>query len=75
MRNRRHQRIRRKVVGTAERPRLAVSRSLKHIAGQIIDDERGVTLVGISSRYVDGAAAPPAARDAATAPEATAPAR
>ena len=49
MRARRHARIRRKVSGTADRPRLAVSRSLKHVAGQIIDDVRGVTLLGIRS--------------------------
>jgi ribosomal protein L18 len=49
MRLRRHLRIRRKVTGTSERPRLAVHRSLKHVVGQIIDDSRGVTLVGVSS--------------------------
>jgi ribosomal protein L18 len=49
MRRRRHLRIRRKVAGTAERPRLAVHRSLKHVIGQIIDDTRGMTLVGVSS--------------------------
>jgi ribosomal protein L18 len=48
-RARRHNRIRRKISGTAERPRLAVSRSLKHVTGQIIDDSRGVTLVGVCS--------------------------
>jgi ribosomal protein L18 len=49
MRERRHRRIRRKVSGSAERPRLAVSRSLKHVAGQLIDDAAGVTLLGIRS--------------------------
>jgi large subunit ribosomal protein L18 len=45
----RHRRIRNKISGTAERPRLCVYRSLKHIYAQIIDDERGHTLVGVSS--------------------------
>jgi large subunit ribosomal protein L18 len=43
-RRRRHRRMRRKVVGTAERPRLNVFRSLKHIYAQVIDDGRGHTL-------------------------------
>lgn len=46
---RRKKRVRRKVNGTIERPRLAVNRSLKHIYAQIIDDENGVTLVHASS--------------------------
>ena len=44
-----HRRIRRKVRGTAERPRLAVFRSLAHIYAQIIDDSRGRTMVSASS--------------------------
>jgi large subunit ribosomal protein L18 len=44
-----HKRIRRKVSGTAERPRLAVFRSVKHIYAQVIDDAKGVTLVAASS--------------------------
>ena len=48
-RQRRHQRLRKRVVGTAERPRLNVFRSLKHIYAQIIDDERGHTLVAAST--------------------------
>jgi large subunit ribosomal protein L18 len=44
-----HQRIRRKLQGTAERPRLAVFRSLAHIYAQIIDDAQGKTLVSASS--------------------------
>ncbi|MFN2432862.1 MAG: 50S ribosomal protein L18 [Gemmatimonadota bacterium] len=58
MRQRRHDRIRRKVSGTEERPRLAVSRSLRHVSGQIIDDSRGVTLVGINTRDLEGNAPP-----------------
>jgi len=42
-------RIRQNVVGTAVKPRLAVFRSLKHIYAQLIDDERGVTLLQVSS--------------------------
>lgn len=45
----RHMRIRNHIVGTAERPRLNVFRSLKNIYAQIIDDEQGVTLVAASS--------------------------
>jgi large subunit ribosomal protein L18 len=48
-----HKRIRRKVQGTAERPRLAVYRSLNHIYAQIIDDERGQTLVSASTTEKD----------------------
>jgi large subunit ribosomal protein L18 len=44
----RHRRIRRALSGTAERPRLAVFRSLSHIYGQIIDDVAGHTLVSAS---------------------------
>ncbi len=43
-------RIRRKVSGTAERPRLAVSRSLRYISVQLIDDAAGATLAHASSR-------------------------
>ena len=45
----RHQRVRNKVSGTAERPRLSVFRSEKHIYAQIIDDVAGKTLVAASS--------------------------
>ncbi|EKP94864.1 ribosomal protein L18, bacterial type [Thermaerobacter subterraneus DSM 13965] len=48
-RDRRHRRVRKKVLGTAERPRLNVFRSLKHIYAQVIDDEAGVTLVAAST--------------------------
>lgn len=47
-RHRRHRRLRRKIVGTATRPRLVVFRSLKHVYAQLVDDERGVTLAGVS---------------------------
>jgi large subunit ribosomal protein L18 len=47
-RERRHRRIRGKVAGTAERPRLAVFRSNKGIFAQLIDDETGRTLAGAS---------------------------
>lgn len=47
-RYRRHLRIRKKISGTAERPRLVVFRSLKHIYAQLVDDERGHTLVAAS---------------------------
>ena len=49
IRGRIHQRIRRKVRGTAERPRLAVFRSLTHIYAQLIDDTKSQTLVAASS--------------------------
>lgn len=53
-RQRRHRRVRKRVSGTAERPRLVVHRSLKNIAAQIVDDGAGRTLVGVSSQGVDG---------------------
>lgn len=46
---RRHRRVRGKISGTAERPRLDVFRSAKHIYAQVIDDEVGVTLCSASS--------------------------
>lgn len=50
---RRHRRVRKKVVGTAERPRLVVHRSLKNLEAQIVDDGRGVTIMGISTLASD----------------------
>ena len=48
LRHRRHLRVRKKVAGTASRPRLAVFRSIKHIYAQLVDDDRGVTLLGVA---------------------------
>lgn len=48
-RRKRHHRVRAKVHGTAERPRLNVSRSIQHIYAQIIDDTTGTTLVAAST--------------------------
>ncbi|HET7704513.1 MAG TPA: 50S ribosomal protein L18 [Thermoanaerobaculia bacterium] len=47
------ERIRRKVTGTTERPRLAVFRSLKHVYAQVIDDATGTTIASASSREKD----------------------
>ncbi|MDE2987020.1 MAG: 50S ribosomal protein L18 [Chloroflexi bacterium] len=47
-RKRRHLRVRKRVRGTAQRPRLCVYRSARHIYGQIIDDDSGITLVSAS---------------------------
>ena len=49
LRKRRHARVRKRVVGTPERPRLNVFRSLKHIYAQVIDDTRGHTLAAAST--------------------------
>jgi large subunit ribosomal protein L18 len=51
-----HERIRHRVRGSEERPRLAVFRSLKHIYAQVIDDRRGHTLAAASSGEKKGAA-------------------
>lgn len=48
-RERRHRRIRKKVFGTPQRPRLAVYRSLRHFYAQVIDDTTGRTLVSAST--------------------------
>ena len=48
-RRKRHRRVRKKVSGTAECPRLCVFRSSKHVYAQLIDDEAGTTLVSTSS--------------------------
>ena len=49
IRSRIHKRIRRKLAGTTERPRLAVFRSVAHIYAQVIDDTKGATIVSASS--------------------------
>jgi large subunit ribosomal protein L18 len=49
VRVRKHVRVRQKVSGTSEKPRLCVFRSNKHISAQVIDDVKGITLVSSSS--------------------------
>ena len=49
VRQKKHLRIRKHIVGTGSHPRLAVFRSLKHIYAQIIDDTKGITLVSAST--------------------------
>jgi large subunit ribosomal protein L18 len=71
-----HKRIRRKVQGTPERPRLAIFRSLSHIYAQIVDDTKGQTIVAAASseKALQGAEAPaPAPAPEAAAAEAPAP--
>ena len=53
---RRHRRVRKRIVGTTERPRLNVFRSLRHIYAQVIDDSRECTLVSASTIDQDVAA-------------------
>ncbi len=53
LRKRRHVRVRKKVAGTAERPRLAVFRSNAHITAQVIDDLKGTTLAAAASVEAD----------------------
>jgi len=48
-RSRRHFRLRKKVVGSAERPRLVISRSSRHLFVQVVDDSKGVTLASAST--------------------------
>ena len=68
-RSRRHHRVRKKVTGTTERPRLAVFRSNKHITAQVIDDLSGRTLAAASTTEKDlrGADTGTGNKDAATA--------
>ncbi|MDX2066153.1 MAG: 50S ribosomal protein L18 [Fimbriimonadaceae bacterium] len=53
LRKARHARIRKRITGTADRPRLSVFRSLKHISAQIIDDTKGLTLAAVSTVQKD----------------------
>ena len=53
LRKRRHFRVRKKVLGSADRPRLAVFRSTKHITAQVIDDRTGRTLASASTVEAD----------------------
>jgi large subunit ribosomal protein L18 len=52
-RTRRHLRVRKKVLGTAARPRLVVTRSAKHVFAQVVDDTQGRTLVSASTMEAD----------------------
>jgi len=45
----RHKRVRKKISGNSEKPRLCIFRSLKHIYAQVIDDKKGITLVSLST--------------------------
>jgi large subunit ribosomal protein L18 len=52
---RRHFRLRKKVTGSAERPRLVVTRSSRHLFAQVVDDSKGVTLASASTyKLTDG---------------------
>ena len=52
-RSRRHLRVRKKVTGTAARPRLVVTRSARHMVVQVVDDTQGVTLASASTMEAD----------------------
>ena len=52
LRTRRHFRLRKKVIGSAERPRLVVYRSLKHIYAQLVDDTASRTILTVSSQDI-----------------------
>jgi large subunit ribosomal protein L18 len=66
-RERRHRRVRKKVVGTPARPRLAVFRSNRHIAAQVIDDRAGRTLAAAATVEKDLRARLASTADAAAA--------
>ena len=52
-RKRRHLRLRKKINGTPERPRLVVTRSNRHMVAQIVDDTKGMTLASVSTLQAD----------------------
>ncbi|MFC0581768.1 50S ribosomal protein L18 [Micrococcoides hystricis] len=52
-RGRRHLRVRKRVVGTAERPRLVVTRSSRHMVAQLVDDSQGLTVASASTMEAD----------------------
>ena len=52
-RRRRHLRVRKRIAGTAERPRLVVTRSSRHMVAQVVDDTRGHTLASASTMEPD----------------------
>lgn len=56
-RSRRHLRVRKRIAGTAQRPRLVVTRSNRHMVAQLVDDATGRTLVSASTLEVDMRAA------------------
>ena len=60
----RHKKVRAKISGTTERPRLCVYRSLAHIRAQVIDDTKGVTLVSASTLVRNGGGFPDLCRTA-----------
>jgi len=52
-RDRRHARLRKRIAGTAERPRLVVTRSARHVFVQVVDDAKGHTLASASTMEAD----------------------